>query len=347
MSDPHPESDRQLADDAAPGWAAIDARLTDLYSDQEPTHWATIVKHAVGGNDPLDGVSAYRRDEPTPHWHYVTYGCSELYEKVSDDPECSGWGFEISFRLARDAGDADPPTWPISTFQSLARYVFKSGNVFRPGDHINLNKPIVSEQSNTTRITALGVVADSEFPEIESENGKLTMLQLFGLTADELAAKISWNGGDFCRLVAEHYPLHVTDVRRESLLNDESFAQRVEQGRGAGGSSTGVTYADSIRWSRAEDRLFLELAASTVAEFRQILPGRIPFDRPYILYSFDSKQTIRFDPGEAASWRQGDEAGEICVTLPADLVGSWSALGEIGEHAMAGFDDVVMRIVSG
>ncbi|QDU93633.1 hypothetical protein [Lignipirellula cremea] len=39
-------------DDAAPGWDAINARVDEVYPDQEPQHWGTIIKHMLGGPDP-------------------------------------------------------------------------------------------------------------------------------------------------------------------------------------------------------------------------------------------------------------------------------------------------------
>ncbi|MFO0924201.1 MAG: hypothetical protein U0905_17125 [Pirellulales bacterium] len=57
-------------DDAAPGWDAIDGRLREVYGDQEPQHWGTLIKHMLGGPDPLDGISAYRcSDGGRDHLH--------------------------------------------------------------------------------------------------------------------------------------------------------------------------------------------------------------------------------------------------------------------------------------
>ena len=53
----------------------------------------------LGGQDPLDGLSAYKAESPFPHWHIVTFGFSELYEKESENPDYSGYGFELTFRL--------------------------------------------------------------------------------------------------------------------------------------------------------------------------------------------------------------------------------------------------------
>src|SRR4051794_12147157 len=108
--------------DESPGWDAIDAALRPLYGDTEPYHLGTVVKWALGGPDPLDGISVYARTEPVPHWHFISYGMSELYAKESGDPDESGWGFEFTFRLARDPADREPPVWAANLLQNLGRY---------------------------------------------------------------------------------------------------------------------------------------------------------------------------------------------------------------------------------
>lgn len=40
----------------------------------------------------------------------------------------SGFGFELTFRLKREPEETAPPTWPATLMQSLAKYVFHSGN---------------------------------------------------------------------------------------------------------------------------------------------------------------------------------------------------------------------------
>ena len=35
----------------------------------------------------LSGISAYKNVDPCPHWHFVTYGFSELWAKESADPD--------------------------------------------------------------------------------------------------------------------------------------------------------------------------------------------------------------------------------------------------------------------
>ena len=59
-------------DAPSPGWDAISARLDQLYPGQEPKHFGTLISHMLGGPDPLDGISAWRRTDQVPHWHFVT-----------------------------------------------------------------------------------------------------------------------------------------------------------------------------------------------------------------------------------------------------------------------------------
>lgn len=44
--------------DQAPGWDAIDEALKPIYGDQEPKDYGTLLPYSLGGQDPLDGISA-------------------------------------------------------------------------------------------------------------------------------------------------------------------------------------------------------------------------------------------------------------------------------------------------
>ena len=73
---------------------------------------------------------------------------SELFQKESENKEFSGWGFEFTFRLARESGEDEVPMFPMSLLQNLAKYVNSSGNIFGPGHHLPLNGPICSGSEN-------------------------------------------------------------------------------------------------------------------------------------------------------------------------------------------------------
>jgi hypothetical protein len=73
--------------DDALGWDAIDAALRPIYGGREPYHVGTCIPYALGGPDPIHGISAYKNTDPVPHWHFITYGISELWAKESSDPD--------------------------------------------------------------------------------------------------------------------------------------------------------------------------------------------------------------------------------------------------------------------
>lgn len=216
-------------DVAAPGWDAIDGALDALYPGQEPAHFGTTIKYALGGPDPLDGISVYRAGPPD-HWHYVTYGFSELYVKESDDPDHSGYGFELTLRLVRH-GEEEPPMFALGLLQRLARYVFESGRAFEAGHRMDLDGPMAS--GTDTALTAMCIAHDPELPPIETPHGRVEFLQLVGLTGDELAAAKAWRTDSFLALLATEAPRLVTDLRRRSLLLDAGFAARVAAGTAA------------------------------------------------------------------------------------------------------------------
>lgn len=109
------------------GFSAIAKKVQELYPGQEAPYYGPMLPYMLGGDDPLDGIEVWKSEKGIPHWHYVTYGFTELYEKESDDPSESGYGFELTFRLKREPEEEQPPAWPMNLLQNIARYVFSSG----------------------------------------------------------------------------------------------------------------------------------------------------------------------------------------------------------------------------
>ncbi len=284
-------STTDATDAPSPGWDAISTRLDQLYPGQEPKHFGTLISHMLGGPDPLDGICAWRRNDPVPHWHFVTYGFSELYAKESDDPEVSGYGFELTFRLAIEPGpvaeaadaDAEPPTWALNFLQNLARYVFQSGNVFRDGDWMTANGPIALGQA--TQICSMGFVTDPELAEpLATPNGAVAFLQVVGLTLDEERAAKQWRTRNLLDVLLPHMPLWVTDLGRASLLANPVVKQQVDEGARRDGSSSGYLFTDVLGLKQAKRLLRkpltqVTLGARQVEELVALLPLRLPFGR--------------------------------------------------------------------
>lgn len=202
----------------APGWAAIDDALARLYPRQVPHQFASKTAYEVDTANPLPAIAVYEGVRPT-HWHYVTYGLSELFEKSSADPDVSGFGFELTMRVPRGADEEQPPTWPLRALQGLGRYVLANGRGFDTGHCAELGGSIAP--GIESRLTCMAFVPDPLLRKISTPFGSLLFLQVVGLTPDELAAMQRLDHEGVVHLLGE-LDLHgLTDPARGSYFNDE------------------------------------------------------------------------------------------------------------------------------
>ncbi len=161
---------------------AIDEKVNEIYGQQEPQHFGTIIKYMLGGKDPLDGISVYESQKQQDHYHIVSYGLSELYyDEESVGKEFSKYGFEFTFRLKKV--ESDDFNWAMNLMQNLARYVFESGKWFEEFHFIPTNSPIRLDYD--TNLTAIAFVLDPELGKIQTPHGEVQFLQMVGITTDE------------------------------------------------------------------------------------------------------------------------------------------------------------------
>ena len=111
--------------------------------------------------------------------------------------------------------------------------------------------PIAAD--TTTQLEALLCAMDPELGEISTPHGRVTFVQLVGITVDELAAIKAWSSAAYLSLWRETNPLLVTDVDRSSLLADEAFAAEVERRTEAEGSKPVRPQRGSPRVERSGD----------------------------------------------------------------------------------------------
>lgn len=282
----------------SPGWEALNAALAAAYPGQTPKHFGTELPYTLGGQDPLDGISVYWSTSARPHWHYVSYGFSELYDKQSDDADVSGFGFELSLRLAacsHEGPDTVPPAWPLSLLQNLARYVYGTGNVFEEGHHLDANGPIALE--TRTLLRHLAFVADPQLPAIDTVNGQLQFLQVVGLSDDEMAAVKRWSTLGALRVFEPAMPLWITLLERGSLLQDPALAAEIHAGSQREGASTGMIFLEALDWSVDAGTTTLIVGANQVPGMRELLPLRLRYGRSLTLVS--GQRHWRFEPGAA------------------------------------------------
>lgn len=345
-------------EDTSPGWDAIDAALERLYPGVEPQHYGTLLKWRLGGPDPLDGISFYPRPD---HWHLVSYGMSELYSKESDNPDESGWGFEFTFRVARTAGETEPPLWAANLLQNLARYVFNSGNPFGPGHHLNLNGPISLARPETL-IRAAAFATDPELGVIDTPHGQLRFLQLVGLTLDEYAAIERWDANRLIEVMAPELPLLVTDLDRGSLTDRPGISAAVEEGVRRDGSSTDALLVEEAGWRIGpggqpgepvgpggqpgeQVTTTVTVGANAADRIGRVLAARLPFGHGMFLQARES--AISFRPGDRFAVTDNGDGLVALDVPPAVLAELTDVLRPVaGTYRLASAPELVVEIVT-
>ena len=197
------------------GWEAITEAFEKLYPGQEnPLHFGTLIPWQLGGNDPLRGISIYDGGD---YWHFVSYGLSELYEKESEDPEWSGYGFEFTLKLKKKGlADEDAEIKTIcGIFQTLARLTFQNGEIFQPNEYIYTGQTEGMDNRQQSKLTGF-ITALDEAGEIITPNGKVQFVKLIGATDAEL--KALYEKKITVKEIAEKIGSDLTDYMRESVL---------------------------------------------------------------------------------------------------------------------------------
>lgn len=234
------------------GVQAIDSALNIKYKDSVPLVFSPMVTLHAGGEDPLEMISVYERTDPVPHWHFVTYGFSDLYEKKLKNTPISGYGFELTFRVNKTKEEKEPPSWVISFLQDLARHVFTTGSRFDNGFYLSTNKKI--NFSKKTQLNTMMFTYDPELKPINTPNGIVVFLQVVGITEDEKIAMLSWNSAKFLDTIIKKIPLYITDIDRKSTLSDVAIRTVIEKGIASDGSSTETLLITSLAWREEKKR---------------------------------------------------------------------------------------------
>lgn len=299
-----------INNDKATGSAALTAFLNKHLGAP-----ARVVFNADNGftkaaSEPLEAIAVFSSSAEHPYWTYVTYGLSDLNEKESEDPNLSGYGFELTFRLRARNDELAPPQWPCDLLNNLARTVFQFGSGLKPGFAHVLDGPI--ETGSTTRITAFTVVEDPELASLKTPNGEVSFLQILGLTPDELDLLTRCNHELFLdaakRLLG---PLLITDLNRVSLLEDFSFKESVNQNSSTNARSRGTISCPSAEWffmTRATVSLPLSIAGAV----KDLLPELLSTGSNLTIQGADCK--IIFRPAKKESFAIED--ADLILELP-------------------------------
>ena len=204
-------------DDSAPGWDAIDAEFNRLYPDQpNPRHYGTVIKYMLGGPDPLDGISVYDAGD---FWHFVSYGLSELYTKECEDPEYSGYGIELTFKLKKSTNDDEEIKNGCGLLQFVARYIFQTGKVVLPEEYIYTKQTVGIDAQQKSNLTGFLTAADDLANTIDTPHGKVEFVTLIGATDAELRSVYESETSKLeVRKLLQKLGNQLTDYHRQSLV---------------------------------------------------------------------------------------------------------------------------------
>lgn len=162
----------------------------------------------VAFGSPLQGISAYPAAD---HWHYVTYGLSDIFGEPANGDAISGFGYELSMRVPRAAGQP-APDWPFRLLAKVADAA-RSGSDFASGDRLQVGGPITGQPDCVMQ--AVAFATDPSLPTwIESPCGSFEVYQLVGVTPQELSEmQATTTEAVIARLAADGQSL-ITDPTR-------------------------------------------------------------------------------------------------------------------------------------
>lgn len=327
-----------------PGWDALEAALKKRYGTLAPLCYCATMPFRSGGPDPIDVTYVYKNNSP-PHWHYIGFGLTELYGKESQNPAETGFGFELTFRLACRPEEKEPPIWVMELLNRLASYVFETGNVFDAGHHMLLSDPIAGQEN--TDLKSYMFTRDSELGELNTPHGHMQFLQLVGITIDEEELITDWNSDGLLEILSDGNPLLVTDLKRKSVMTDEKWAEVIRARILKEGSAQGILYLNVMDVKKPgflKPNTELEIEATAVDRLIRLLRGRILHGRELEIICGESAAIVK--PSEQCSLEINRDRS---VTIHLSAEGAQSLMKTLkdrrGSYSIAPLPRLLFKVI--
>lgn len=215
--DPELDDDDLDDDDLdAPGWQAIDLAVSARFPGQTPHQFTSKHPFELDKPNPLPAITVWEGEDPL-RWHFVTYGLTELFEKVAPDPEISGFGFELTLQVPRD-GTNRPPAWGLRVLQALGHAVLTSREGFDSGHIIHTGPGMVPGKESG--LEGFVLVPDPDLGKINTPFGSLLFLRLIGVNDEEIEILKELDLPELVGALTELTPSGLTEPDRKSWLDD-------------------------------------------------------------------------------------------------------------------------------
>lgn len=183
------------------GWDAIMGEFTRLYPLPEQEG-----KRLSSGRPDRSYVCSFHDDDAV---HFVTLGLSELFEKKSADSDISGLGLELTLRLKK--GDH----WWVEAEETAALLRDLMLEALGSGKAPRCYRYVESTASSPLTPGFL-LVPDAKARELDTPNGRVSFIELVGITASELSAlkELEISGPELYRKLGSD----LTDYSRKSVI---------------------------------------------------------------------------------------------------------------------------------
>lgn len=334
------------------GETTIEQALLAAYPGSKPMRFTMpdAEKHE------LAGCIAIRLEAPVPHWLVVSRGFTELGPKVEDDPEVSGWGFELTCRLPARSEEPDFG-WIVNWMENVSAYLTSQVTVLEPYHHIPM-----WEASSDDELAALVFIEESALEPTRSENGSVAFLQMVGLTNGEYDALQAWDPRSLVALIQQRDPLLLMDAARTTYLRDPEFAQAVEQGHARDGSSTDVLHGVSILWFTGPAGIEVHMSLEALALVKWALGARLAHGKSMLLFG-ERRKAVRPDGSLAVRSQvnvvlqpekgrseiaESTDGGKMCLLrLSADARAELGGIPEeAGKHTLPNLKGVTIFVAT-
>ena len=186
------------------------------YKNIEAEYYRPLISAELGGDFLLDSVVLYKTKETI---EFVTLGFSDVAEKEIENGEYSGYGFELAVKLNIKDMNEDNISKECnnicSIFNYLAGYVFESGKVFKENQYIYTGQTQGIDAERKSALTGF-VITAHKAGTVDTVNGKVKILQLTGMTDNELKAVIDKKIEVYKLL--DMIKTDITDYSRKSVI---------------------------------------------------------------------------------------------------------------------------------
>jgi hypothetical protein len=155
-------------------------------------------------------------------WLYVTTALSQPWNIDNEDDlnpnGPSGTGMELVLRAPERSGWAVDVLHRLTAYQiGVASKVLAKGKIFTYNDWMPLNGPI-DPGSPFSRVRGMLITTPRDFnPEFRLKSGMVKLLQIVGITGDEVAYLLNMGAAPLEELLYEYGAAPVTNPLRESI----------------------------------------------------------------------------------------------------------------------------------